>query len=223
MVSLASVQDSNNDYDFFEYVVRWPGSEQGSTSLPTYVDSFTLHGIWPTLNDSSYPSSCTDQAFDEKDIESILQPLREAWWDFSGADSTELWSHEWSKHGTCSLNLLPTQYDFFDKAIQLHASIDVYGALEKGGVVPGNDYSWQQIVDALHKTCEPDAIITCYELDGKQLLDVISYCVNKYTWEIFQCAEEFYEKNPSTCPDTGIVYPKIKYENEDIHLIASAH
>jgi len=143
----------DNSYDFILYMSRWPGSCQTS-SVPTYVDSFTLHGLWPTNNDSSSPSDCDPKdPFNPKNISSILQQLRVSWYDFDGPNSTALWSHEWDKHGTCALNVLHDELDFFKAGVSTHLAINISGTLTNAGIVPSEDksYSYSDIYAVLKK------------------------------------------------------------------------
>jgi ribonuclease T2 len=56
-------------------------------------------------NDGSYPSSCTNEALDPDLLADLSNDLAAKWPNvkaMSGAEHASFWSHEWSKHGTCS-------------------------------------------------------------------------------------------------------------------------
>mmetsp|Transcript_7170 Transcript_7170/g.10665 ORF Transcript_7170/g.10665 Transcript_7170/m.10665 type:complete len:223 (+) Transcript_7170:73-741(+) len=82
---------------------------------------FTVHGLWPQYSSGGYPSYCTDEAFDPAVPEEIgMDDMTTYWPDTEYAESDpnydEFWTHEWTKHGTCS-NL--SQYDYFSATIAL--------------------------------------------------------------------------------------------------------
>ncbi len=92
------------------------------------VTGFTLHGIWPTRNDGSYPSYCDENdGFDVNQIETLIPDLDVAWYDYEAESDYGLWSHEWDKHGTCAAELpaLSTQYNFFNYGISLYNNLDI--------------------------------------------------------------------------------------------------
>jgi len=207
---------SSDSYQFILYVSRWPGTFQ-EHPIPKYVDTFTLHGMWPSNNNGSYPSDCNaSDPFNVNDIKSILQPLRVAWYDFDGPNSTSLWTHEWDKHGTCCTNVLPTQLDFFTEAINLHTYLNSSGVLAEHGIIPSRDnkYSLKNIQAAL-TTRIPGVtpIVTCDNKYDKICLFRVEYCFNIVhgSAQIFQCAEEFLKNNPSNCPQDGIYLPTINF------------
>ena len=76
-------------------------------------NQYTLHGLWP---DPCY--SCTNEPFNENNIsEATLKDMNTHWMScMNGSDNHKFWSHEWSKHGTCSGM---TQEEFFSTTISL--------------------------------------------------------------------------------------------------------
>ncbi len=105
----------------------------GQSSYPGCADpedywksNFTLHGLWPQYSTSGYPSDCTTEPFDPQVPEAIgMDTMIEYWPNVQEAEGStdydDFWSHEWSKHGTCS-GL--SQMDYFNAAINL---IEAYG------------------------------------------------------------------------------------------------
>ncbi len=51
--------DSTN-WDYFLLVREWPGTMTPGP-LPSYIDTFTLHGLWPNRNDGSWPQCCNNR------------------------------------------------------------------------------------------------------------------------------------------------------------------
>ncbi len=50
----------NNDWDYFLLVREWPGTMTPG-ALPSYINTFTLHGLWPNRNDGSWPECCNNR------------------------------------------------------------------------------------------------------------------------------------------------------------------
>ena len=106
--------------------------------LPYWETNFTIHGLWPQYADTGYPSSCTSEAFDASIPQQIGESTMIQYWpdvqytvDSPSYDS--FWSHEWSKHGTCT-GL--TQLQYFNTALQLTERIPTPSVLTES--VGGN-------------------------------------------------------------------------------------
>ena len=66
---------------------------------------YTIHGLWPTWNATSWPQFCDNSSVFNPDLlgEIVLNEMRRDWYSCPGyGNNTSFWSHEWSKHGTCS-------------------------------------------------------------------------------------------------------------------------
>jgi ribonuclease T2 len=72
---------------------------------------FVLHGLWPQYQ-RGYPQSCTTEAFNPQMVQQFpdLYP------------SAKLYTHEWSKHGTCS-GLTQLQYHQLAKTLKASVKI----------------------------------------------------------------------------------------------------
>jgi ribonuclease T2 len=84
---------------------------------------YLIHGLWADINSTSYPSFCTDSAFDLTELQKSTQyeNILDAWYDCSYEDTISLYEHEWSKHGTCiALQLGITQNEYFEKTVSLY-------------------------------------------------------------------------------------------------------
>ncbi|OMJ29433.1 Ribonuclease Rh [Smittium culicis] len=128
---------------------------------------FTVHGLWPDHCDGSFEPVTCDAARNYQDVEAVLkqrdmalyQQMRLYWPSFT--TNSDFWQHEWYKHGTC-LNVVNPEcisnyqlYDdmilFFKQTMELAKKYDIYGALKKEGIVPGNTYKKEDMVNALFK------------------------------------------------------------------------
>ena len=67
---------------------------------------WTVHGLWPNRYGEINPLFCNKSwLYEEQEMEPILAELEEFWPDHAMRKVEEsLWSHEWSKHGTCAVS-----------------------------------------------------------------------------------------------------------------------
>ena len=136
------------------------------------------------------------------------------WKDFQGSDST-LWSHEWSKHGTCVSTLETTCYsnyvpqeevaDYFEKVVGIFRALPTYTTLETAGIIPdpSKTYTRTEIQDALQEMHGAPVSLGC----RRGALDEVWYHFDvkgSIQSGIFVAAEPVGGK--STCPVTGIRY-----------------
>jgi hypothetical protein len=82
---------------------------------------WTTHGIWPTLNRGRGPFFCDwSNPFDSKQLETISAKLASHWTVIHQNSAKDyFWNHEWTKHGTCAMQLsaLNSQFKYFNKGI----------------------------------------------------------------------------------------------------------
>jgi ribonuclease T2 len=76
-----------------------------------------LTGLWPDPEDTC--TNCTSEVFDESKLTSQTLADMNAYWPtcVSGNSNQDFWSHEWSKHGTCTGM---SQEDYFSQTISLY-------------------------------------------------------------------------------------------------------
>jgi hypothetical protein len=65
-------------------------------------DPWTLHGLWPELNPHQWPQYCHSSELNYHQIRHLFPRLYANWSNCHHQGSWLFWSHEWSKHGTCS-------------------------------------------------------------------------------------------------------------------------
>lgn len=118
---------------------HWPKTvcemDQVQCDAPSY---WTLHGLWPDKSqmcNNSWP-------FDYSEIQDIAEEMNKCWPDVIHPNRTQLWKHEWQKHGTCaaSLDALNSQHKYFSKGLELYKQVDLTSTLEKSGIVPSTKY-----------------------------------------------------------------------------------
>ncbi|EQC28669.1 hypothetical protein SDRG_13546 [Saprolegnia diclina VS20] len=102
----------------FCYKEPYPGCKAPN---PYWKTHFTVHGLWPELNEGPHPGYCSKEPLDMQRVrKAIGQDTLEKFWpnvkvaiNTTGYDS--FWNHEWTRHGTCSgLD----QVTFFQSAIE---------------------------------------------------------------------------------------------------------
>eukprot|EP00297_Palpitomonas_bilix_P018876 CAMPEP_0113880166 /NCGR_PEP_ID=MMETSP0780_2-20120614/7635_1 /TAXON_ID=652834 /ORGANISM="Palpitomonas bilix" /LENGTH=153 /DNA_ID=CAMNT_0000866813 /DNA_START=26 /DNA_END=487 /DNA_ORIENTATION=- /assembly_acc=CAM_ASM_000599 len=72
---------------------------------------WTLHGLWPQWDDT-----CSGPSFSLDAISDLESTMDSEWPSCYNDDNQSFWSHEWTKHGTCS-GL--SEHDFFNQALSL--------------------------------------------------------------------------------------------------------
>jgi ribonuclease T2 len=142
---------NNGDPTMYVLAYSWtPGfcntesSDPGCAKPEAYwTNHFTLHGLWPQYTTTGYPASCTTEAFDPKCPEAVGMNTMEQYWPNvqakeGSSDYDDFWTHEWSKHGTCS-GLAQT--DYFNTTITLAKSFGTPSIFTQnvGKTVNGDD------------------------------------------------------------------------------------
>lgn len=144
----------------------------------------------------------------------MLSYMQEYWKDYQG-DDQNLWSHEWSKHGTCVSTLDTKCYtnykaqqevvDYFNATIALFKTLPTYETLAAAGITPSDSRTWmeEEIQAPLQKMHGTPVTLRCR---GKVLNEVW------YHFSVLGSVQtgEFVAAQPdgakSSCPGTGIRY-----------------
>lgn len=98
-----------------------PSWAQCSDPQSFWGTNFVIHGLWPQYSSGGYPSTCTDEPFNDAVIENIGIDTMNHYWpnvksELSDPDYFSFWQHEWTKHGTCTTL---TQDVYFNSTINL--------------------------------------------------------------------------------------------------------
>ena len=78
---------------------------------------WSIHGLWPQIGTTAYPTFCRKVTYDHNLLQPILATLREYWHSNRGSDDT-FWKHEWEKHGSCMYTEM-TELEYFQKTLTL--------------------------------------------------------------------------------------------------------
>mmetsp|Transcript_14013 Transcript_14013/g.39616 ORF Transcript_14013/g.39616 Transcript_14013/m.39616 type:complete len:194 (-) Transcript_14013:383-964(-) len=163
------------------YTMTWPGTfceEKRCTKEPNY---FTVHGLWPNYENGKWPAFCNSSyPFNVDEIEDILPTMNKIWPDvLSSHNGNWLWSHEWSKHGTCAKPVLNGEHEYFSKALALYDVLNPTEVFIQNGIVPSNEktYDLDTVLNVLVTSFGHTFQVSCQE-SGEDLFQ-IEYCLQK--------------------------------------------
>lgn len=132
------------EFDYFLFARQWPATFcniRECQRRPENVSEFTIHGLWPQNYEGPYPHDCNPEyQFDQSQIQDLLSEMEDDWPSLILSD---FWEHEWEKHGTCSLDVFPTEHDYFAATLKLHKAYDLEDALAADGIVPSDEVKYQ--------------------------------------------------------------------------------
>jgi ribonuclease T2 len=193
-----------NSWDYLLLVQQWsPGvclTDTRPCIIPTYVDYWTIHGLWANRYDGSYPAFCNPKdPFELRDVASIENQLNDYWPSLYSTNATSFWAHEWEKHGTCSATLpsLSTTLRYFVQTLKLRDKYNLSETFKARGITPSGSgrYSRDQLEEAIHDAFGVQPVLACKNgrkggEEGPVLIE-IGLCINK-------------ELQVSTCPQSII-------------------
>ena len=114
---------------------------------------WTVHGLWPSTNNGPKgPFNCNKTPFNPSALEPIRSELDAKWTNVhKNSPKNDFWQHEWSKHGTCAMQLesLDTEFKYFSKGLELNEEFDIGTMLSAAGIVPGEGYTGSQVLEQL--------------------------------------------------------------------------
>ena len=171
--------DTSDSFSYLLLVAQWPGSWGVKDAR-----SFTLHGLWPSREgaaECSYPCTCTAEKFDQSKIGSILPQMTE-FWPSSYPPNAPFWSHEWTKHGTCSGF---QQLEYFSTTLSWLQKTNASLALKKKGIVPGSTYSASDIASAIDAANGAAPLLGCDRSSNS--LTTVSFCLNVDATKLVEC------------------------------------
>lgn len=129
---------------------------------------FVLLFFRPTKISTLGPEFCnSSMSFNETLIKPIYSDLKEYWTDVHNDQNyTNLWRHEWKKHGTCAYTLSALQGEFlyFNQGIKWNQNLSIYKALGSQDILPSDthDYKIEDIWAAVYKYFNYTPHLACY-------------------------------------------------------------
>lgn len=146
---------------------------------------FTIHGLWDDKCDGSYDQYC-DSSLELSNLQDMEQLISETfnkpdlyntmsqYWLNDNGDNSELWIHEYNKHGTCFNTIQPScftgdykKYEntvyFYEKVVEVWQTLPTYDFLEEALIVPSNDktYKLSDIKQALKAKHGGEVYVGC--------------------------------------------------------------
>ncbi|KAJ3231879.1 ribonuclease T2-like [Chytriomyces hyalinus] len=209
---------------------------------------FTLHGLWAdncdgTFNGTKYiePGHIKNTSLPDYDLygcdkarsfENAAQVLATRpskarltkWmktnWRAGDGDDSWFWSHEWSKHGTCTSSFNPSCYgkafkkyddffDFMEVSIEVFKGLDMLSAFKAASIVPSDtkQYNITQL-NAAHKAAfGVEGGMQCVKRDGVQYLSEVWTYMNEVPGHNFKAIAPIPNAFQSCKPDTLITFP----------------
>ncbi|XP_006344267.1 intracellular ribonuclease LX-like [Solanum tuberosum] len=185
------------DFDFFYFTQQWNPASCDSKIKCCYPtngkpeEDFGIHGLWPNYFNGSYPKSCNKNVrYDETQISDLISSMQKNWPTLScpSNNGTRFWSHEWKKHGTCSLSMLD-MHSYFQAALALKEKVNLLQILKNAGIQPnGGFYNLEAIKKAIEKGIEHTIGVECnIDLNGNSQLFEVYICVDKSGSNIIDC------------------------------------
>ncbi|KAK9684820.1 hypothetical protein RND81_10G235100 [Saponaria officinalis] len=176
-----SLHSSNQrEFDYFVLALQWPGTYCRRTQKCCKINGccrssgppqhFTIHGLWADYNDGSWPSCCSNDNFDMKEIATLRKALDEYWPTLScGSTSTchghkgSFYAHEWEKHGTCSASVTGDEYNYFLTTLNIYFKYNITEVLNEAGYLPSNSekYPLGGIRTAIENAFHISPLIVC--------------------------------------------------------------
>lgn len=227
------------EWDIFTFTQEWPTTvcvqgeqEHHNCVIPDGVSTWSIHGLWPTKSGTEGPHDCTDVPFDPNNIKNLTAELSKFWANmYADTSDTSFWEHEWSKHGTCAMDLPDTanEYMYFRKALDL---MKMYSASNLFGdvIVPSETrvYNVSELETVIKNKIGVIPHIECAydQKTRKHLVYEIEICLTK-SFKPISCdnARRYVRhhhhtssgsngssgsyKYESNCPHTGFLYPPI--------------
>ncbi|KDQ08403.1 hypothetical protein BOTBODRAFT_37976 [Botryobasidium botryosum FD-172 SS1] len=202
-------------------------------------DSWTIHGLWPDKCNGSYDSNC-DPSRAYKDIASILtnagetdllEYMNQYWLDISG-DNSDLWVHEWAKHGTCLSTLRPSclgrtesygedAVSYFRRVVSLFQNLPTYDWLSAAGITPSphKTYTYEQLASAIQDAWGFLPALDCrsHRLNG------VSYYHHLRGSVIDGQFVPIDAPSRGSCPSKGIIYSPKKTRHVLVDQSAGQH
>ncbi|KAJ5561438.1 hypothetical protein N7535_004095 [Penicillium sp. DV-2018c] len=197
------------------------------------ADAWTIHGLWPDHCSGGFDQYC-DSTREYSNISLILVDagrgdlldyMNEYWKDFRGDDSN-LWQHEWNKHGTCVSTLetrcytdyLPQQevVDYFDKTVEIYKELPSHEFLANAGIIPSQSktYDLADIEAALELAHGNPVTVRCRNGALSEIWYYFNIAGSLQTGKFITAGPDGQKSN---CPSKGIKYPLKHPKHEPTH------
>ncbi|PRQ44304.1 putative ribonuclease T(2) [Rosa chinensis] len=136
----------------------------------------------------------------------VQAALTKAWPGISGKADLKFWEHEYEKHGSCTIDLLPTSNDYLLKGVYLWEQIkfdDLMGVGPGAQFMPNTQYDANTVVAAITSKYKVKTILICAD---DAIVDVRFCYVG--SWVLVDCLDT--QPDPQTVC-TGFIQYIRKY------------
>ncbi|XP_051168054.1 ribonuclease Oy-like [Leptopilina boulardi] len=210
-----SIAAGQNNYAILVFSQQWPrttclqaGRQPNECNIPH--NDWTIHGIWPSKNAPERgPFDCdTRNNLNARNLNGIRGQLNTRWLNVLNNNPVGFWSHEWRRHGTCSLDIqaLNSQFKYFNQGLQWNNNYVIGNILNTGGIRPGGNYALQDIQAALRRELNNfTPQVSCFKKDGRQFLHEVRICMTR-TFALVNCANHIADTNCNR--QLNIEYPR---------------
>lgn len=211
--------NQSNEFDMIVFAQQWPQSvciegnltHHYACSVAQNISTWTVHGMWPTVNGTLGPNYCDDtNKFQPGPIAPILSELVEHWPNLHTDDTFYgFWTHEWDKHGTCaqSLPALQGELNFFNMGITLNKKFNILEMLSP--LVPSLEgYDLVTLQSRFKSVLGAEPAYSCFyeKKYGVQYLKQIDICLDK-SFAVVDC-----KHSSGGCIESKpLVYPPIRH------------
>ncbi|KAJ6083223.1 hypothetical protein N7467_007358 [Penicillium canescens] len=202
-------------------------------------DSWTIHGLWPDHCAGGFDQFCDSRRkysnisliIVDSGRGDLLEYMSEYWKDFRGDDSN-LWQHEWNKHGTCVSTLethcyedyIPQQevVDYFDRTVEVFKDLPTHEFLANNGIVPSQTqtYALADIEGALERAHGNPVTVRCQRGALNEVWYYFNIAGSLQTGKFHSASPDGQKSN---CPSKGIRYPLKHARPEPTQTTTSGH
>ena len=181
------------NYDSYVMAVQWSNgyckiNNCGKTADHVYKNTFTIHGLWPSLKSGKRLPQCTNGVIIEDDGSDLFKDMKQYWPSFKvSGTNEEFWEHEYNKHGYCMIEEYgwdgyEDYFDFVINEIFLKTYKNLIMDAFPGKSATTISVKYAAMIDAIQEVI-PNATFKMI-------------CKNKYIYEFYFYLEKDFE--PST-------------------------
>ena len=186
-------------YDYVVLALTWPPgyctSIGSGCNKSKVINTWTIHGLWPTLNEqTSKPAFCDGDPFSSDNLSSELRAkLSAAWPNYKESYADEsFWSYEWSKHGTCAVegdpDTFPSQSAYFSQTLEIYDRFNFGQILEENDIIPGSSTSLSELKSTFSSFFGISNTVTfqCSTIDNHRYITSTHFCLSN-NFSVISC------------------------------------
>ncbi|XP_053553974.1 ribonuclease T2 [Bombina bombina] len=203
-------------WDCLIFAQMWPGSfcpysgNSFKCQIPQFVNSWTIHGLWP----NGVTHCCDCSVLFQSHLENIEGDMSIYWPSFTNDTNFFFWNNEWTKHGTCAIcdERLSSPERYFGASLKLYQSLNIQRALMTANIVPtcNQTYKYLDILHVLQAEMGNNLKVQCStDSKGRQLLNQVMFSLYPNLTS-GSCSHLGLPYN--SCDSQKILFPPINYD-----------